>query len=167
MDGGIKASRILLVVIIIGGVLFAIMKISEMARETTNQEVARSLAAQSQANAEVEAARQQTERTKITQDGKDYQATLRAESNQQFLNYAMMITVLLTGGALLMFVFGGVFFALNWVSDRRLARRIKAIEFEHKLQLEQQATLQLGMPQVYSLGRYVIDEYEYSRKANR
>jgi Flp pilus assembly protein TadB len=161
----VSASVALLVIVLVGGVVFGLAMLGDMSREATNRENAKSSAQIAQSNAQIEAARQQTERTRLEEDSEKYRAGLRAETNQLFLNQAMMIALLIAGAAVVVAV---IVVPLMLISNNQTKNVIKVLAFQaeqrrieaqqERAQIEARYTVPLSDNE-YAVTR--MDEYEH------
>lgn len=124
---------------LIGGfVIFTLIwGVSNMSNNTASIEQNKSVAVQSQSNAQIEAARQQAIVAQSQQASKDYATQLSTQLTSQTNSMTLTIAMIVVGAVLVIGALGGIIFMINWVDTRQSQRSLLFLQERQALLLEQ------------------------------
>jgi Flp pilus assembly protein TadB len=123
---------------------------SDVSKNMTKQEDARSAALQAQSNAQIEAARQQSIQQAQTAEQKNYVAQLNAQSVTQTTNAMSMIGMLAVAVVLILVVAGSIIWGVNWADNKQTTRNIMYLQQQ---QVMNQQALQAHQYYLLSQGK--------------
>jgi hypothetical protein len=123
---------------------------SDVSKNMTKQEDARSAALQAQSNAQIEAARQQSIQQAQAAEQKNYVAQLNAQSVTQTTNAMSMIGMLAVAVVLILVVAGSIIWGVNWADNKQTTRNIMYLQQQ---QVMNQQALQAHQYYLLSQGK--------------
>jgi uncharacterized protein YxeA len=145
-----RASTFIVILLAVTAIVILGFFASDVSKNMTKQEDARSAALQAQSNAQIEAARQQTIQQAQASEQKNYAAQLSAQSVAQTTNAMSLMGTLALAVVLILVVAGGIIWGVNWADNKQTTRNIMYLQQQ---QVMNQQALQAHQYYLLSQGK--------------